>query len=286
MVSISGYPLLHETLTDDEIVDYYEAHTLTPPTSSPNLRNKPPSSITTSSTNFRNGRLVHLPPSAIIKSGLYVYDEALNLLAVSRILYKSVVRVPTVYRMFEKDGVGYLVMEYIPGRQLNLEDTEEVNWLVEKVVGIVEYFWGIKNCVPGAVGGGVCRGYWWSSDFPRFEGVEGLEEWVNRRLLNGEKVWKLEDREMVLCHLDLVSRNILIVDEDGEKNVAVVDWESAGWFPKIFEIARLEAVVSNGGREVKFERKLLKRLVEMLGDEGRDLELVEGIRRAWEGVQG
>ncbi|KAF3279057.1 hypothetical protein TWF970_004167 [Orbilia oligospora] len=290
----------HQAFTDDEIIEYYEYHTQSSASSfiSKCLND---TSIPSNTNNLRNGRLVILPPRAIIKSGLYITDEAQNLQSASSILSNtSILKVPKLYRAFERHGMGYMVMEYIPGRHLHIDDEEEVDWLVGKAVEVVKYFWGLgKGDIVGAVGGGRCRGYWWSSDFPKFEDKKGLEEWFLERLQTHEKQYLRINRvDMVLCHMDLVSRNILIIEgEDKEKEVVVVDWESAGWFPRMFEVARLEMVVSSrrglptvsgdsnvisSEKEMKFERKLLEKLKGML--DADEIEMIEGVRRAWEGV--
>ncbi|KAK6513202.1 hypothetical protein TWF506_009365 [Arthrobotrys conoides] len=267
----------HNTLADDEIVDMItmnfipETQPLAP---TPNLlltghihpQIQPP--FETEDQSYS--------PSSIIKFGLYITDEAQE--------------PPTSLEVFERDGVGYMVMEYTRGGHLDFNDEEEVEWLVTKVMEIVKYFWRLKGGVVGAIGGGRCRGYWWSSDFPKFDSVGGLEEWVRMILpLKERSGWGLYAKDMVFCHMDLASRNILIIEgEYGAKEVAVVDWERAGWFPRVFEVARLEMVVcsrlggtnglggSNGSmKEMEFERKLLEKLRGVLGLE--EVEMIAGV---------
>ncbi|KAF3223149.1 hypothetical protein TWF679_004345 [Orbilia oligospora] len=290
----------HEAFTDDETIEYYEYHTQSSALSLVSRRLND-TSIPPNTINLRNGRLVLPPPRTIIKSGLYITDEAQNLQSASNILGNtSILKFPNLYRVFERHGMGYMVMEYIPGRHLNVDGEEEVDWLVGKVEEVVKYFWGLgKGEILGAIGGGRCRGYWWSSDFPKFEDREGLEEWFLKRLpAHGRQYLRMNRVDMVLCHMDLVSRNILIVEsEDGEKEVAIVDWESAGWFPRMFKVARLDMVVSSrrglqtasgdhnvisSEKEMRFERKLLEKLKGMLDVE--EIEMIEGVMRAWEGV--
>ena len=61
--------------------------------------------------------------------------------------------------------------------------------------------------------------------------------------------------ELILCHLDIVLRNFLLL-RDG--SISLLDWASAGFYPRIFEecvlriTRRLEGSFSNNG--LKLER--------------------------------
>jgi len=47
------------------------------------------------------------------------------------------------------------------------------------------------------------------------------------------------DLKLVLCHLDIAPRNILWLDED-DGALCIVDWASAGYYPRIFEWCSLD----------------------------------------------
>jgi hypothetical protein len=59
--------------------------------------------------------------------------------------------------------------------------------------------------------------------------------------------------QSVLCHLDLEPRNVLVRWDNGRWDLAaIVDWESAAWYPFAFEYARKDAMF--GTEEVDFQR--------------------------------
>ena len=58
----------------------------------------------------------------------------------------------------------------------------------------------------------------------------------------------------VLCHLDIASRNIIVLEND---SICLLDWESAGFFPRFFEICTQHIVF---WREERFSGQILKRM--------------------------
>ncbi|KAF3920971.1 hypothetical protein ABW20_dc0101438 [Dactylellina cionopaga] len=249
-----SYPL-HTSLSDAEIANFYRSHRST----------------------GQQTRLVTLSDDALIKSGPHIYDEAENLKAASNILNPTVVKVPKVYRAFEYEGTQYMVMERIHARIVPDEETE---LLVEKVFSIVKYLWTLEHSVPGPLVGGMCKGSWWAGESPKFETLEELENWANGRLPDDGGVFKVGKREMVFCHLNLVAGNILVKAGNGPMEVYLVDWENAGWFPKGFEVARMEIAAARRNA-TRFERLLLGKVDSELSK--REWREVKTVRMAWEG---
>lgn len=54
----------------------------------------------------------------------------------------------------------------------------------------------------------------------------------NSRLLPHNPGLNIQDCELVFCHLDIAPRNILW-QKDG--SICLLDWESAGYYPRLFE---------------------------------------------------
>jgi thiamine kinase-like enzyme len=59
-----------------------------------------------------------------------------------------------------------------------------------------------------------------------------MEAWFNVRLLDIKTKISFAGLDLVFCHLDLFPRNILWLDNQPP---CVLDWASAGFYPRIFE---------------------------------------------------
>ncbi|KAK6351874.1 hypothetical protein TWF718_005019 [Orbilia javanica] len=241
---------LHETLTDFQVVEL--------------CRHRD------------SGRVVKISDEACVKFGWGVHpEEGENLRIAGEILNSSnIIRVPKFYRYFKKGMSGYLVMEYIEGRQ---PTESEYNDLVDKIMTVIRQFRDVRteDNKPGSLAGGISRGYFWNSDYPNFQTTQQLEGWMNRRIHRSLPRVSFEGpgQELVFSHLDLTSRNIIRKD-DG--TLYLIDWESAGYYPKSFELAALKMVNVNS---TQFDRKLQDALAEDLGPEG-NLQ-AECITDAW-----
>ena len=62
----------------------------------------------------------------------------------------------------------------------------------------------------------------------------------------------MKNFDLVLCHLNVAPRNILWL-EDG--SICFVDWEAAGFFPRLFEVCRQRILY---GLDGDFNRLLLE----------------------------
>lgn len=77
---------------------------------------------------------------------------------------------------------------------------------------------------------------------------------IEFRLPDIEAKLELERYPLVLCHLDLALRNFIWL-ENG--SVCLVDWASAGVYPRFFEICLLK-VMENSHKD--YERTLINRI--------------------------
>lgn len=62
-----------------------------------------------------------------------------------------------------------------------------------------------------------------------------------------ERVTSEDEKAFVLCHNDLLNRNIFIHPESNEIKY-IIDWECAGYFPKQFEIPLLKQPHGDRGK--------------------------------------
>ena len=90
---------------------------------------------------------------------------------------KCIVRVPQVYCAFWHNEVGYLVMEYVPGRDCNDDD-------LEAVISAVQRLWAIESPTnaPGPVGGGLIVHCFFPDSWAciEYDSIEALQDHVNR----------------------------------------------------------------------------------------------------------
>jgi aminoglycoside phosphotransferase (APT) family kinase protein len=142
------------------------------------------------------------------------------------------VKVPQPYAFFRRQGLGYLVMEHIHGEQIQPSDPSSV----QKVVDLLRVFATIRGEKPGPLGGGPSRGLLWSEyhDF-KPESIEDVEKHFSARIKDGSEI-ALYPYPLTLCHGDLAERNIKIC----ENQLCILDWASAGFYPKLFEIAAMQ----------------------------------------------
>lgn len=154
----------------------------------------------------------------------------------------DIVHIPRVYRFIEAKGSsrtkGYLFMEYVSGQNLKHADIEAREDLLPRIATIAAHLAQIQggHRPPGPVGGGEPHGYFWGDHGANtvFNSVEDLNTYVNKRLKLRNDSIDLTPHSLVLCHLDLCRRNIVLKD-DGV-SLCLVDWGSAGFSPRFFEV--------------------------------------------------
>ena len=164
--------------------------------------------------------------------------------------------------------IGYLVMDYVPGRtlssvwsQMGLEARADVyRQLAEGLATLHSQ----QLPRPGPVGGGISRGFYFTQyNVGPFETAHEMEEWFSER----QKVCKdfgrvFEDEPdfsgtfnpLVMCHMDLHMHNVIL---DLDEKIWLVDWACAGGYPVFFEEAQLEIPMPNL-EDRKFRERLLK----------------------------
>lgn len=252
-------PKLHRDSPDEELI----AYCANPPVSK--LLEGPP----------YGNKIIKLSDHEIIKFGLGVTEkEAENQKRAYLLVDHNIVRVPRVYRFFnDNSGLGYIIMEYMPGKVIEpLEDSTRI----EKIARVLAHFATLRGNIPGTLSGGSPCGLLFSETEITFSSIEVMEEWFNSRLSAQDPKISLQGCELVLCHLDIAPRNILW-QEDG--SLCLVDWASAGYYPRIFEFCAQWIIE---GKEGKFNKLLLDSM-ESLSD--RELAQKVSILRAWRNSQ-
>ncbi|KAI9799431.1 MAG: hypothetical protein M1825_004531 [Sarcosagium campestre] len=198
----------------------------------------------------RYGNIVlKISDEAVVKFGLGVNaDEAANQQFAFERFNGGAVRIPRVFRFFqEKSGrkpVGYLIMEFVNGQSLTLVPQEKLSRIVKRIAGILRQFGQVTSDMPGPMEGGEPQGYLWSESGARttFKTVKDMEAWLNKRLaISGDSI-DLGSRRLCFCHLDLARRNLLQCEDD---SICLLDWASAGFYPRVFEICCIHLLVSS-----------------------------------------
>ncbi|KAH9998886.1 phosphotransferase enzyme family protein [Xylariaceae sp. FL0662B] len=168
------------------------------------------------------------------------------------------VPVPEVYNAYndKKSGRVRIVMEYVEGERLDHVwdkfTADEKKSVTSQLRDYFDELRQISGSVIGSVDGSECRDVY----FPEFEVYQGPygpyenEAGFNQALV---KAWStgrddpftlmlcdvlcetMKDHGTVMTHNDLYPRNILV---RGSEVVAILDWESAGFYPEYWEYCR------------------------------------------------
>lgn len=193
--------------------------------------------------------------------------------AMRLVLSRTTVATPRVHRYFFTksesrivDQCGYLVMDYIEGKTVEeIWDTvshEQRTSIVSQVAGYVSQLRSIHFDEPGPLGGGKCRGFWFSMyEAGPFTNRAEFNAWFTRKLQMSKK-FGYADKALpdfdystfVLLHNDLQPKN-LILDCTGK--IWIIDWGEAGAYPAIFEAAYMWAKSISKTKAESFERHLL-----------------------------
>jgi serine/threonine protein kinase len=186
--------------------------------------------------------VVQISDRLIIKFGWNVYEEeAKNIQAARKLVHPHIIRVPKFYRYFQRNGNGYLVMEFVPGRS---PVSGDFPILAERIARILLKFRDVTKASPGPLQGGISRGILWQSDFPHFRSIQDMENWFNARLPSESKKLDLRPHKLVFNHLDIAPRNIILGPDD---SICIIDWQSAGFYPQFLEIAVLRLMNEQNG---------------------------------------
>ncbi|KAF3914929.1 hypothetical protein ABW20_dc0108497 [Dactylellina cionopaga] len=142
------------------------------------------------------------------------------------------------------------------------------------MVKVLKHLHSFQGTVPGSLGGGISCGLFWQDDYPNFQTIDQLEDWVNKRArVRSDLSIAIKDCPLVLCHLDVAPRNI-IRQNDG--TLYLLDWESAGYYPEFFETAALKMTNVN---TTKFEDFLLAKVIS--GLDTSDSKSADAVVEAW-----
>ncbi len=217
----------------------------TPPVISPGVvltRLQCPLRLTDATQSLRVDRI---SDTMIVKHGPVDPVEVETMLFVKQ---HTRIPIPTIHLLFVLEKCTYLVMEYIPGGDLQhiwpgLQETER-RQVLSQLQQYLDQLRAITppSTIPGPIGGGVCRGRWFS-DFGAgpFKSHQELVDWWNSKLVPPidqrgdapDPELFHADHPLVFTHGDLAPRNLIL----HEGVVWVVDWEQAVWYPGYLEYA-------------------------------------------------
>ena len=235
-----------------------------------------------------SARVVRISESIVMKRRLISIErEYENLRFVWNLCERNILRVPEPIRHFQsldEDGCpfGYVLMEHLPG--LNIEalltngtaySPEDLSKKVFEAVCHLQLKSRNALSIPGPPNGGFAKGFPWGEygTDTEFTSLQHLQDYLQQRLgrWGGTSAFRsLINHELVLCHLDLVPRNILITQDNV---VGILDWETLALYPSIFEVAALSyAKTVVDPEELPFTQALERRLKELsvMENDGND----------------
>ncbi|KKZ62343.1 hypothetical protein EMCG_03261 [[Emmonsia] crescens] len=222
-----------------------------------------------------DGRLVIIRDQYVVKYGTYVVEnEGHALLFIERHLS---IPAPRLYAMYRKGEKLYLIMQYIPGTDLQtlwplLSKLEKQSILGQ----LRSIFSEMRSVPPQDFFGSVAKGpvphrYFFSRDNnPAVTGPFQDEKDFNLALAersrqnwadNNRHGWisdfltrnlpsALKGHDSLFTHSDLHPQNIIVRQTAGPQSAtkhyvvgAIVDWETAGWYPAYWEYAAAFALV-------------------------------------------
>jgi len=166
--------------------------------------------------------------------------------------------VPQVLDAYEKDGYGYILMEFVEGDLLekiwpNLSSSEKMVILTE----LNNYIFQMRQivCPDGTPIGSVTGGP--AIDRRQLSAVKGgpfwsekeFNEWQLAQLFPDTALSRREsyasihgtDHRIVFSHCDLAFHNIIV--RDGHV-VAIIDWEYSGWYPEHWDYCKTRSFLS------------------------------------------
>ncbi|KAJ5093757.1 hypothetical protein N7456_009618 [Penicillium angulare] len=193
-------------------------------------------------------QVIKLPGhNLVVKFGQHVSShEAENQQKAYNIIDSTIVTVPRVYEFFMDDeGWGYMVSDFITGKVIDpLPDS-----YIQRLANVLYYFGTITSDNAGSLCGRPSIGLLWSdTNDLTISNIQRVENWFNSRLFPKDGEVHFDPSQSILCHLDIVPRNILWLDDD---NICLLDWASAGFYPRVLEFASLSF------QEYHFSERLL-----------------------------
>lgn len=137
--------------------------------------------------------------------------------------------IPRVLHYAEYNGRSYLFVSRVPGRTLaDAWPTLNENWrhrYVNAVVGICESLQLLEGDKLGGVDG---------KNIPEKYLIEdgAVEDYCPQNLQRGCESMGMDCSKLVFYHADLGPGNIIVEDVPESGTVGIIDWETAGFFPK------------------------------------------------------
>jgi len=192
--------------------------------------------------------VIKISAAAVVKFGSSesMKVEAENQKEAFNLLDPAIVRVPRVFDFFIHEHQGYLVMEYVQGQLI--QDLQAVHH--RKLTSILSHFQSISVHRLGNLSG---RGRIYSCPFPDegifCDSIKSMTAWFNRRIIEKGMALAFDGCALNLCHRDLAPRNLLWQDEGDI--VFLLDWQTAGFYPPLFELC-----TQMNGRDLGFNKQL------------------------------
>lgn len=194
-----------------------------------------------------------LDSRTIVKSGRSVrLSEAESMRFVSE---RTTIPIPQVYEAYtdEQSGMARIVMEYIPGDNLDqvwdTYDDAQKESVISQLRGYMDQLRRIKGTFIGSVDHSWCNDPYFDGD-PGAYGPFASEDDFNQGIVKAIKdaqphdwvgftcdilLEVMEGHETVMTHNDLDPRNILV---RGSDIVALLDWELSGFYPEYWEYCK------------------------------------------------
>lgn len=213
--------------------------------------------------------IIRISEDAIVKCGFGVSQyEAVNQQRAYEILDPAIIRIPRVYRFFINGLDGYIIMEYINGQPLSSIMNPDA--YLEPMAKVLKLFEQVRRDRPGPFHESFAFGQLWLDYDPIAPAtISDIEQYYNKRQLKNSDHLNLVGYPLVFCHLDIAPRNILVLED---ASLCLVDWNSAGFYPRLFERIALEI---NVRKENDWNTKLLELLDKLDEDEKAQARLLK-----------
>lgn len=167
----------------------------------------------------------------------------------------TVLRVPEVHLVFERDHRIYIVMHYVDGLDLqHTWDSLDSASRQSVMSQLATYLHELRNLNPAGTAPGpldrkICNGRWFTFyGAGPFQTNQHLVDWLNHKLeISNVPTFErfTTDHPLVFTHQDIAPRN-LILDEEG--TLWMIDWAWAGWYPAYFEYAAVKSAAIYTGQ--------------------------------------
>ncbi|KAI9747698.1 MAG: hypothetical protein M4579_007411 [Chaenotheca gracillima] len=198
--------------------------------------------------------ITQIDDSTVVKSGNSVrLAEAATMRYVAQ---HTTVPVPRVHHSYQDSTSSkvHIVMDYVSGDTLEevwpkLQEDEKSR-ILDQLQDILRQLRSLKGSFIGSIDGSFCEDVLFSEcadPVGPFESEKAFSAGMIAALQEKDQnIWvdlvsrmiesTMHGHEIVLTHGDFLPRNILI---QGDKVVAILDWEMAGWYPEYWEYCKI-----------------------------------------------